>query len=64
MSLEARENITESVFEEGDIVTHAIFGQGTVIEVNAERKSCKVSFENFERNILFLHLTKQTEETR
>ena len=41
----------ECEFAEGDIVTHEIFGQGTVISVNEDRESCEVDFNGKTRNI-------------
>ena len=43
-------------FSAGSFVRHVGFGEGIVIEVNEERKSCRVKFEHGERNILFPYL--------
>lgn len=46
-------------FIEGDIVTHEIFGKGTILSVNAERMSCEVDFNGRRRNIQWKFLTAE-----
>lgn len=48
-------------FEEGDMVRHEIFGDGTVLSTNAERMSCEVQFEGKSRKIQWKFLTKVVE---
>ncbi|MBR5964100.1 MAG: UvrD-helicase domain-containing protein [Bacteroidaceae bacterium] len=44
-------------FQTGQEVKHELFGEGCVLSVNEERKSCEVKFSNKIRNILFKFLT-------
>ncbi|MCQ2192401.1 MAG: ATP-dependent helicase [Paludibacteraceae bacterium] len=47
----------EMPFVEGDMVKHEVFGEGVVLSVNEERKSCEVDFGNKTRNIQWQFLT-------
>ena len=51
---------TNNLFKEGNKVWHEIFGEGIVVSVNKERKSCKVEFNNKSKNVLWKFLNVQS----
>ncbi len=55
-SLDAELNGADADFMPGDRVSHKIFGQGTVLSVNNDRKSCNVRFGNTTRNLMWKFL--------
>jgi DNA helicase II / ATP-dependent DNA helicase PcrA len=55
-SLDAELNGADADFMPGDRVSHKIFGQGTVLSVNNDRKSCNVRFVNTTRNLMWKFL--------
>lgn len=45
-------------FQPGDMVTHKVFGEGTVLQVRTTNKSCEVQFDGKTRNINWSFLEK------